>query len=66
VLIDGESASFSIESISFNTTDDRFLILDATEITRAWQRAARARAVDWLRPLYWPEFIIDDFSCLFF
>src|SRR5438093_11689472 len=46
VLTDGESASFSIESISFNTTDDRFFILDATEITRAWQSAIPA-VIDW-------------------
>jgi hypothetical protein len=42
VLTDGESANFSIESISFNTADDRFFILDATEITRAWQSAIPA------------------------
>src|SRR5438093_13073062 len=46
VLTDGESASFSIESISFNTTDDRFFILDATEITRAWQSAIPV-VIDW-------------------
>jgi hypothetical protein len=39
VLTEGESANSSIESISFNTADDRFFILDATEITRAWQSA---------------------------